>query len=162
MSSSAEYMRAWRAANRDRALELGRRSYRTSGAKWRRNNIDRVNEQRRIRHKAAPEAAISHTRANYRRLRDRLFAGYGSTCACCGETERAFLELDHVNGGGKKHYASFTSPLSLYREVILAGFPPIYRLLCANCNRGRQRSGGVCPHQENRERGRPQGAVQPG
>ena len=157
--ASAEYMRAWRAENRGRALELGRRSYRTSGAAWRRSHKDHVNEQRRSRFKANPEVEIARQRQAYRALRDRLFAGYGNACACCGERERDFLELDHVNGGGKKHYASHKSPASLYREVIMAGSPPIYRLLCANCNRGRQRKGGVCPHQGARA---PSGAVQPG
>lgn len=93
----------------------------------------------------AREAA--QTRENYRRLRIRLFAGYGGACSCCGEREHDFLELDHVNGGGKRHYAS-KAPVSIYREIIAAGFPPEYRVLCANCNRGRQRNGGICPHQD--------------
>lgn len=83
----------------------------------------------------------------YHNVREQLFNGYGNQCSCCGESERAFLELDHVNGGGNKHFASHKSPVNLYREVIKAGFPSIYRLLCANCNRGRQRNLGTCPHQ---------------
>lgn len=93
---------------------------------------------------------IGYAQKSYKKLRQILFAGYGNVCACCGEKESVFLELDHVNGGGSKHFASHKSPLNLYREVIAANFPPIYRLLCANCNRGRQRNAGICPHQAGR------------
>ena len=108
----------------------------------------RVAQRRRYREN--PETRkmmIMAQRRSYQKLRAQLFAGYGDACACCGETTPSFLELDHVNGGGAKHYHA-TGPIRLYRDVILAGFPPIYRLLCANCNRGRQRNGGICPHRE--------------
>ena len=88
----------------------------------------------------------ANTRASYIRLRQKLFDAYGNKCACCGETERAFFELDHVNGGGTKEYQHY-GEVQLYRHVIRSGFPQIYRILCANCNRGRQRNGGICPHQ---------------
>lgn len=34
----------------------------------------------------------------------------------------------------------------MYRWAILNGFPDELQLLCFNCNCGRQRNGGVCPH----------------
>ena len=87
----------------------------------------------------------ANSRASYKRLRQKLFDAYGNKCACCGETERAFFELDHINGGGSKEYREM-GEIQLYRHVMRSGFPPIYRILCANCNRGRQRNGGICPH----------------
>lgn len=105
----------------------------------------------RYRHRMASDPIYKakqskHTRANYQRLRQKLFDAYGNACACCGEQTRDFLELDHINGGGSKHFKE-RGALTLYRDIVREKFPPIYRLLCANCNRGRQRNGGVCPHQ---------------
>lgn len=145
-----EYMRQRRADPVFRAAELEknreyqrthRETVRLASSKWKKRQYSTSEEYR--------ASAIAQSKENYRRLRDRLFEGYGNKCACCSEPERDFLELDHIEGGGSKHFASFKSPVNLYREVILAGFPPIYRLLCANCNRGRQRNGGSCPHTEN-------------
>ena len=36
-------------------------------------------------------------------LRAEFIAAYGGKCACCGEAEPKFLELDHVFGGGEVH-----------------------------------------------------------
>ena len=83
--------------------------------------------------------------ANYHRLRATLISGYGSKCACCGETQPLFLEIDHVNGGGSKDFKENYSA-TVYRRIVKEGFPTEYQLLCANCNKGRFRNGGVCPH----------------
>lgn len=111
------------------------------------------NSKRRAQYAASPEIrrkAIECQVRDRRRLRDRLYAGYGSKCSCCGEAQPLFLQLDHVNGGGVQHYRR-TSPPTVYREVIAANFPPSYRLLCANCNMGRWRNGGICPHEAQRQ-----------
>src|ERR1700690_1237472 len=39
-----------------------------------------------------------------KREKDAVFAAYGGyVCACCGEMEKAFLTLDHLNNDGNKH-----------------------------------------------------------
>jgi len=38
----------------------------------------------------------------YRELREAIFNAYGTSCACCGETEPAFLCIDHITGGGRQ------------------------------------------------------------
>jgi hypothetical protein len=75
----------------------------------------------------------------------------GARCACCGETTIEFLTIDHVNGDGAKHRRRLKESggyggLSLYRSIKRAGFPPDFQVLCYNCNVGRHRNGGVCPH----------------
>jgi hypothetical protein len=95
------------------------------------------------------ESQIAAQKALGRKIRAQILAGYGGKCACCAESEPHFLELDHVNGGGAKEFKAMKSAITLYRRVIAQGFPDRYRLLCANCNRGRYRNGGRCPH--NRE-----------
>ena len=80
------------------------------------------------------------------RMRQLVLEGYGSQCACCGEAEPLFLTLDHVNGqpkGGESESAA-------YRRAIEEGFPTTFRLLCFNCNCGREKNEDRrCPHETN-------------
>jgi len=84
--------------------------------------------------------------------KDLVFNHYGKLCACCGETEEIFLQIDHVNGGGNKHrkdlYGSIQSGAGymMYRYLIENDFPPEFQVLCANCNFGKWRNKGICPH----------------
>jgi hypothetical protein len=40
-------------------------------------------------------------------------------CVCCGETERDFLTLDHINGGGGQHrVADFRRPMECRRAIL--------------------------------------------
>jgi len=84
------------------------------------------------------------------RLRAQVYAAYGGQCVCCGERNEKFLSLDHVNNDGKRHRSElgFTGGASLYRWAIRNGYPKTLQLLCFNCNMGKARNGGVCPHQE--------------
>jgi hypothetical protein len=69
---------------------------------------------------------------------------YGNQCACCGEKTKEFLAIDHINGGGSKHRKEI-GRASIYLWIIKNNFPPIFRILCHNCN---QAIGyyGICPH----------------
>lgn len=85
-------------------------------------------------------------------FRTMVFEAYGGfRCACCGETERKFLTLDHINNdgaqdrikiAGKRTAAGFPT----YQYLIRNGFPPGYQVLCMNCNYGKRMNKGVCPH----------------
>ena len=122
-------------------------------SEYRKSNPEKmrsISKGYRARHKDEPayiERRDRQSKESYIRLRDKIFNAYGNKCACCGETERDFFEIDHVHGGGKQHFNSHTSPIGVYREIVRAGYPTDYRILCANCNRGRQRNGDVCPHE---------------
>ncbi len=61
------------------------------------------------------------------------YSGPEPFCAFCGESNPSFLGLDHVNNGGKKHQvlAKFSSATSWARSN---GYPPIFQVLCHNCN----------------------------
>jgi hypothetical protein len=83
-----------------------------------------------------------------RKLKMDLIQGYGGACTCCGETEPVFLTIDHVNGGGAKHRATFGSRYAgwyIYRDARDRGFPPDYTILCWNCNSAKHILG-ICPH----------------
>jgi hypothetical protein len=79
--------------------------------------------------------------------------GYGGKCNCCGESNPLFLTIDHVNNDGYKirprnKKGNYGSPFSghYYKQIIKAGFPKDLQLLCWNCNCGKARNKGVCPH----------------
>ena len=88
----------------------------------------------------------------YRRLRAHVIAALGDCCACCGEREPTFLQLDHIHGGGVRHLKLLGNWVAVYRAVRDAGFPKDqYRLLCSNCNHA-TRGGRICPHDTARRR----------
>lgn len=83
-----------------------------------------------------------------RRYFQLILNTYGSQCACCGETELAFLSLDHINNDGAQHRkARGPQGACIYLDVIREGYPKDrYQILCMNCNWAR-RYGKTCPHQ---------------
>lgn len=82
------------------------------------------------------------------RIYRMVYEAYGNKCSCCGESEPKFLSLDHVNGGGTQERKTKGGPVAPYRIAIQENFPATYRLLCYNCNQGRERNGGICPHKQ--------------
>jgi hypothetical protein len=77
----------------------------------------------------------------------QVFRHYGLMCACCGEKEIHFLQIDHISGGGNRHRASLEKHAGwhFYAWLVKQGFPPGYRTLCANCNSALGYYG-FCPH----------------
>lgn len=86
------------------------------------------------------------TRLHQAALKDEIYAAYGGyVCACCGETVRAFLSIDHVNNDGAEH-RKVSDRRKLYWWLKKHGFPSGFQVLCMNCNFGKARNNGVCPH----------------
>lgn len=102
-------------------------------------------EPNRIRYLLGKEKILGVCKRYREGLRKNIIDGYGAVCNCCGETERAFLTLDHVLGNGAEHRRE-KSVQQIYREVINSNFPEQYRLLCMNCNFA-NRFGKRCPHE---------------
>lgn len=105
-------------------------------------------------------ARVADRRSKEKR-RKQILEAYGGHCVCCGECEPRFLELDHIYGLSENEKADNlhcrkhnTFGSRLYQTVVRLGFPKDkYRLLCSNCNRGRWRNGGKCPHEVQLEYG---------
>lgn len=115
-------------------------------------NKDRWSEYHSKYQKLHP-AKSTVAKISYRqRLRTLILEAYGHKCACCGETLREFLALDHINRDGKEHRAKYkdkggNANTHIYEDVIVEGFPKDrYRLLCHNCNCARGFYG-YCPHE---------------
>ncbi len=82
------------------------------------------------------------------KLRDVIFAAYGNICTCCGESERRFLTIEHIGGGGARHRQEAGNQYRMMLDIIKQGFPKDkYTILCILCNFG-TRYGHTCPHQE--------------
>lgn len=82
------------------------------------------------------------------KTRDEVYQAYGGyRCVCCGEIEPLFLTIDHINNDGARHRKSLPSRYGgLYYWLIKKGFPKGYQVLCMNCNMGKYRNKGICPH----------------
>lgn len=86
---------------------------------------------------------------DYALLYKEVLSHYGNCCACCKEAGKLFLTIDHVNNDGnvqRKLLGGRATGGSLYLAIIKADFPKDLQILCYNCNFGKHRNGGVCPH----------------
>lgn len=135
-----ERHRAWRESNRDHHREYQRLNMRRYVAEM-------------PPEKYAEFKARNAQKAQLRRDKFRMivFAAYGGyKCSCCGETEPDFLSIDHVNNDGyvRGKAGEPRSGEPLYKWLIKQNFPSDFQILCMNCNHGKSRNGGICPHQK--------------
>lgn len=87
-------------------------------------------------------------------LRHEAIMAYGGyKCACCGETEPLFLSIDHINNDGAEHRRSLGyegngkgASSATYSWLKKNGYPGGFQVLCMNCNTGKARNNGICPH----------------
>ena len=84
------------------------------------------------------------------RRREAVISHYSSgtnVCACCAEDEFDFLTIDHIYGGGNKHRREAKiGNGKTYQWLIKNNFPDGFQVLCWNCNCGRAKHKGICPH----------------
>lgn len=74
----------------------------------------------------------------------------GRQCTCCGETEICFLTIDHIQRDGAEHrrQTGGKSGKNLAHWLKKNNWPDGFQILCFNCNCGRERNDGICPHKE--------------
>lgn len=65
---------------------------------------------------------------------------------CCGEKEPKFLAVSQTSSLGTLLRRGLSSGGTFYNWLIRNGFPAAFTLLCLNCNHGRHRNKGSCPH----------------
>jgi len=135
----------WYERNREHQLAKARAHYEANkdakiayGKKWHYANLDKV---------------AVYAKRTVRHLREDVFRAYGGKCACpaCGEDNLLFLTIDHVNGGGNKHRkevlgSHLKAGVHTYVWLRQQGYPKGFQILCFQCNMGRNRNGGICPH----------------
>lgn len=82
------------------------------------------------------------------------YCGGKPRCQCCGENMLDFLTLDHINNDGAEHRRSMglingtrgNCTTETFRWLKKHNFPDGFQVLCANCNLGKLKNGGTCPH----------------
>lgn len=66
-------------------------------------------------------------------------------CECgCNVSHLKLLTIDHINSDGINDRPMYKGN-KLLESIIERGFPPIYQILCYNCNLGRARNNRICP-----------------
>jgi len=121
-----------------------------AGTAWYRKSVSGPNREAfLIKKRAYSHSRLAENNAKNKRSRDKLkgeiYNHYGRECACCGEDNELFLSIDHVNNDGYKERKRYGA--GIYTKIRAEGFPPTYQVLCMNCNWGKHKNGGVCPHQ---------------
>lgn len=114
-------------------------------------NLKKAAERNRLYRKRNPEKHKAAARKKRERLKDEVFAAYGGyVCACCGEIEPLFMTIDHINDNGAEHrkelFKGKRNGNGFYLWLKKHNYPKGFRVLCFNCNCGRARNNGVCPH----------------
>jgi hypothetical protein len=117
----------------------------------------RIIEQNKIWHKKYyqkfPEKSRESSRKSRLKIRKEVLCHYGGNppkCSCCGESIEAFLTIDHLKGNGAEERRKVKG--DFYFWLKKQGFPKgFHRVLCFNCNLGRERNNGICPHEEVKE-----------
>lgn len=86
-------------------------------------------------------------------LRHEAIMAYGGyRCACCYETESLFLTLDHIFNDGAAHRREIAGISKgnaggkTWKWLRDHNYPAGFQVLCMNCNFGKFRNGGICPH----------------
>lgn len=136
-AGKAAYMKKWAITHKEHL-----KTYREKN----KEHLDIVRSEWKIKNREYIK--IWH-KAHKKRVRQICLEYYGGKppkCACCGETIIEFLSLDHINGGGSKHRKE-RNGTHLSPSIIKDGFPPIYQVLCHNCNQAKGYYG-ICPHQK--------------
>lgn len=119
------------------------------------NNKERIKEYARNRYNAKKEELIKKARGYYQKnknlirykqnqyskrmysdLRIKAINILGSKCQICGFDDIRALQIDHVDGGGRKHRKIYSNFLKYYKLIIEDTLKNggRYQLLCANCN----------------------------
>ena len=108
--------------------------------KYHADNKDKINQKQR-------DGYIKH--------KQLVFAHYGNCCKCCGENEILFLTVDHINNDGNLHRKNSkdTSHHNIYAWIVRNDYPDTFQILCMNCNQGKHRNKGVCPHVSKKSNG---------
>lgn len=117
----------------------------------------RWNETHKDYHKLYQKKYYQKRRLKLKELRwqQRLqalkhYGGDPPKCACCGESEPRFLEIDHINNNGNQHRKIVGKGRLVTDWLIKNNFPLGFQILCSNCNRAKGIYG-ICPHQTKKE-----------
>lgn len=96
-------------------------------------------------HTYCKDCSSETAKKRFRVLKQQAMEAYGGQCACCGESELAFLCIDHINNDGNEHRRQIKAR-TIYGWLRKNNYPDGFQVLCWNCNAGKHINGGICPH----------------
>jgi hypothetical protein len=112
-----------------------------------RNNFNKISLRAKIWGKQHRKERTRYMRTLRHNTKLKIINYYGGKCACCGESNLIFLNIDHINNDGAEHRRKIGRRKNdIYLWIKSNNFPPGFQVLCFNCNCGRQLNGGICPH----------------
>lgn len=139
-------------------LECNRKMAKAKAGRLRSENLDKQLELQRRRSAKHRQRHPDAKKRENSFLKQTVIEAYGGSCYCCGESNLAFLTVDHVNNDGKDHRIELTGSdrsgggQAMYRWAIKHNFPSSLRIACWNCNCGRSiNNNGLCPHETARQ-----------
>jgi hypothetical protein len=91
------------------------------------------NSKKTRKGKTTCQSCQNYTKNNSRKQRLKLIEFLGGKCRHCGFDDPRALQVDHVNGGGRKERFNYDNQCQ-YRKIIKDDKTGKYQLLCANCN----------------------------
>lgn len=108
----------------------------TASKRWREKHPEAVKAQKALyytRHRKRLRAKRNPANlARAQRLRQDILKTLGGQCVHCGFSDWRALQVDHVNGGGRKDRIRFLNKSQFLKAV--RAEPGAYQCLCANCN----------------------------
>ena len=155
-----EYGRRWRKKNLEKERKSDRQWYEKNREKkreyhrqWYKKNPEKVRERKRQWRKKNPEKGREYCRGWNRRFRLRIIEHLGGKCNRCGITDVRVLQIDHINGGGRRELRSLSR--HQYYHLVFSDTIGKYQLLCANCNWIKKYESNENPNKAERERNMP-------
>lgn len=127
-SEIIDYNRHWREKNREHVREYSRNYYKGHSEDINKSTM-KWYEKNKVRQRELSRKRLSDKRQS---LVDLL----GTVCAQCGFADIRALQIDHINGCGKKERRRFKGSTSLYAYYLKHPDEAKEKLqvLCANCN----------------------------
>jgi hypothetical protein len=89
------------------------------------------------------EYMYHYTRAYTIKFKTLAYEILGNKCICCGEAEKVFLSLDHINNDGATDRGKNRRRVVQQYKEIIAGSKR-FQIMCMNCNWAKRY--GICPH----------------
>ena len=144
MAWTKEYGRQHYLENKEKLRQQGKEYYSKN-----KERIDARNKKYYASHRnECCERGKIYAVQKRKELQNEVFRIYGHMCACCGESNQIFLTLDHINGNGTRERTE--SPgFGMLKKAIREADKTKYQILCYNCNCGRWRNKGICPHKSS-------------
>ena len=102
--------------------------------KYRNENRERIREYNKQYYIGHPDEIKEHTGEYQDVIKQLVIDHYGHACKVCGEARLVFLNIDHIDSGGRKHREEVGRGGNFYLMLVREGFPPGYQVLCWNHN----------------------------